>query len=129
MEMALTVTVPGAVTLAMCCKLCCLFQWFCLLLSCCRPPFLSWLYTMPVKGSWQMCSPARSVLLACAAFVPRMCAHVASPWPTSFTASALQMCVSKQVNVPQLKKADRALIDNEVAILQQIDHPHVMRCG
>jgi NIMA (never in mitosis gene a)-related kinase len=39
-----------------------------------------------------------------------------------------QMCVSKQVNVPQLKKADRALIDNEVAILQQIDHPHVMRC-
>jgi len=26
----------------------------CLLLSCCRPPFVSWLCTMPVKGSWQV---------------------------------------------------------------------------
>ena len=28
---------------------------FCLLLSCCRPPFGSWFCTMPVKGSWQVC--------------------------------------------------------------------------
>ena len=71
MEMALTVTVTvtGTVTVAICCKLCFLFQCFCLLLSYRRPPFLSWLCTMPVKGSWQMCSPALSVLLAGAAIV------------------------------------------------------------
>ena len=26
----------------------------CLLLSCCRPPFVSWLCTMTVKGGWQV---------------------------------------------------------------------------
>ena len=26
----------------------------CLLLSCCRSPFVSWLCTMPVKGGWQV---------------------------------------------------------------------------
>ena len=54
MEMAptVTVTVTGTVTAAICCKVSCPVPWFCVLLSRGRPPFVSWLSTLPVKGSW-----------------------------------------------------------------------------